>query len=681
MGYISNEPKTFINIKLTDVGRRQLSLGNLRFINAVISDREINYGIDRDENYNIENNRILSPVDVEPNFSINFDGTDAIPLQGNQIVSAKQFATGTTGSFGFFSGTTNLSGNTFVDTSKTLGVNTISYSTSSIDGSNVITLDSNIPNDYFPNVGELVFIPWEPIQNSGQTYMNYAVDIDNPTVSLFYRVADVDSTASTITLDRPIPDFGGISTPQTINTYFYPFDGVETFYGTAATVDPQVWNMNIIRTQSVIGTDLASPDYTYYGSIEYNGTKTYLGFTDNIEALGVIHYTNAFTGNTYAEQLVEKTVRVDLPYVMWHNIPVDNGEGLNYGLTLYDAFGETQLDSASNTTFRDLRDGVSENSTIVGRIYHKLKILVITDQELLTALTYKSNRNYTLPPLQLNLSSTPKFPLSTSQASGFTKANKTYFVTYVSESEPTYTPGVSFGYPKTLHCGYVKRIDGAVDDFGNSQYLSATFPTNSFPYLRSSANMDASSPFSGTGWNSNKIQLLVSEQDLVEDQEIQISDIPSDSWKLISNVSGNGIYTGDTTDLTINPNKLNGYQFIISQNDYDSGSTYVLDTIFTDYDTVSNTGLTFGHESFVYGNIKSDILATTFKTVITSFAENDSYNSSLNSTYDNENDINTYITEVGILDGENNLVAVGKPTYPIKKNEGRFLTFQLQIDF
>jgi hypothetical protein len=26
-------------------------------------------------------------------------------------------------------------------------------------------------------------------------------------------------------------------------------------------------------------------------------------------------------------------------------------------------------------------------------------------------------------------------------------------------------------------------------------------------------------------------------------------------------------------------------------------------------------------------------------------------------------------------------VAAGKPTYPIKKNEGRFLTFQLQIDF
>jgi hypothetical protein len=680
MGYILNEPKTFINIKLTDVGRRQLSLGNLRFISAVFSDREINYGIDRNEDfYNIENNRILSPVDVEPNFSINFDGTNAIPLQGNQIVSAKQFSTGSTDSYGFFSGITNLSGNTFFDISKVLGINTITYSASSINGGNVVTLDNNIPFNYFPNTGELVFIPWEPIQNSGQTYMNTTIDIDNPTVSLWYRVIDTNITGDTITLDRPIPNFGGTSTPQVINTYFYPFNGIETFYGTAATVDPQVWNMNIVRTQSVIGTSLNLDNYKKYGSIEYNGTKTYLGFTNSVEALGIVHYTNEFTGNTYAEQFLEKTVRIDLPYIMWHNIPVDNGQGLNYGLTLFDSFGDTKIDSAANSTFRDLRDGVSENSIIVGRIYHKLKLIVITDPELLTAITYRSNRNYTLPPLQLNLSSVPKFPLNTTQATGLCKEEKSYFVTYVTESFSSYTQDVSFGYPKTLHCGYIQRIDGATDNFGNIQYLSATFPTNTFPYLRNSANMSANSPFSGTGWNANKVQLLVSEQNFNPD--LQISDVPAQSWKLISTTVGNGIYTGDTTDLTIDPNKLNGYQFIISQEDYDSGSTYVLDTVFTNNNDFSTTGLTFGNESFLFGNVKVDVLATTYKTVITAFAENNSHNSSTNLTYDDNFDSDTYITEVGILDSDNNLVAVGKPTYPIKKNEGRYLTFQLQIDF
>lgn len=680
MGYISNEPRTFINIKLTDVGRRQLSLGNLRFISAVFSDREINYGIDRDESfYSIENNRNLSPVDVEPNFSVNFDGTDPVPLQGNQIVSAKQFSTGSTDSYGFFSGTTNLSGNTFFDISKTLGINTITYSASSINGGNVVTLDSSLPFDYFPNTGELVFIPWEPIQNSGQTYMSTTVDIDNPTVSLWYRVINIDVTGATITLDRPIPNFGGTSTSQIINTYFYPFNGIETFYGTAATIDPQVWNMNIIRTQSVIGTSLAIDNYKKYGSIEYNGTKTYLGFTNNVEALGIIHFTNNFTGNTYAEQFLEKTVRIDLPYVMWHNTTADNGQGLNYGLTLFDSFGDNKIDSAANSTFRDLRDGVSQNSTIVGRVYHKLKLIIITDPELLTAITYRSNRNYTLPALELNLSSVPKFPLNTTQATGLCKENKSYFVTYVTESFSSYTQDISFGYPKALHCGYIKRIDGATDNFGNNQYLSATFPTNTFPYLRNSANMNSNSPFSGTGWNANRVQILVSEQDFLP--ELQISDVQAQDWKLISTTIGNGIYTGDTTDLTIDPNKLNGYQFIISQEDFDSGTTYVLDTIFTNNNDFLTTGLTFGNESFLFGNVKIDVLATTFKTVITAFAENNFYNSSTNLTYDDNFDSDTFITEVGILDNDSNLIAVGKPTYPIKKNEGRYLTFQLQIDF
>ena len=36
-----------------------------------------------------------------------------------------------------------------------------------------------------------------------------------------------------------------------------------------------LWNMNIVRTQSVAGTPLSVSGYTSYGSIEYNGTKQY----------------------------------------------------------------------------------------------------------------------------------------------------------------------------------------------------------------------------------------------------------------------------------------------------------------------------------------------------------------------------------------------------------------------
>ena len=675
MGYILNEPKTFINVKLTDVGRRQLSLGNLVFVSAVFSDREVNYSIDRDDKYSIANNRILSPLDVNPRFGTSFDGSEPITLEGNQVTSAKQFSTGATDSYGMFTGTTASSASTAIDTTKLLGANTITYSSSPLSGGSTVILDSAT---YYPNAGDLVFIPWSPIQNSGATYVANIVPSGSPTVSLWYRVTTADSPGTgEITLDRPTPDFNGASTSQVANAYFYPYNGIESYYGTASTVSPMLWNMNIVRTQSVEGTDLTQSGYTSYGSIEYNGTKQYLGFTIDIESIGILHYTNEYTGNTYAEQFFETTVQVDLPYVMWHGTQATNGQALNYGLTLYDVDGATESDIISNSTYRLLKDGVTNTSRTLGRVYHKLKLIVITDPELLTALTYKSNRNYTLPPLNVATTSVPQYPLTTLEATGLVKSGKTYFVTYITESESTYASGTTFGYPKGLHCGYIQKLNGNTDSEGNKQYLTANFPTATFPYLR---NSDSMVTLSGTGWNANKVQLLVSEQDDTS-ASLTLEDVPSYEWKLISDVYGNGIYSGETSDTTIDARRLNGHQFIISQEDYDSGTTYVLDSVFTENDDHSLTGLTFGDESFVFGNVKSDVVATTYKTVITTFAKNDSLNSSTNLSFDNVLDSGTYITEIGILDGEGNLVAVGKPTYPITKNEGRFLTFQLQIDF
>ncbi len=45
MSFLPKEPTTFINIKLTDTGRRLLSLGRLTYDKAALSDREINYEI------------------------------------------------------------------------------------------------------------------------------------------------------------------------------------------------------------------------------------------------------------------------------------------------------------------------------------------------------------------------------------------------------------------------------------------------------------------------------------------------------------------------------------------------------------------------------------------------------------------------------------------------------------
>ena len=191
----------------------------------------------------------------------------------------------------------------------------------------------------------------------------------------------------------------------------------------------------------------------------------------------------------------------------------------------------------------------------------------------------------------------------------------------------------------------------------------------------------SASTYSGTGWNCNNVQILVNQQ--LSGYNYNVGDVPSDGWVLVSSGgTGNGVYTGETVDLSIDPLKLAGYNFIISQQDYISGSTYVLPTQFSGETDFNNlTGLTFGNESFFYGNVTANILATTYKTLITAVGGNNDYNDSLNDSYNPLLDDNTYITEVSIFDSNNNLVAVGKPSYPVTKNNARYLVIQLEMDF
>jgi hypothetical protein len=674
MSFLTNEPQTFINIKLTDAGRRQLSLGQLQFTSAVFSDREIDYVVGRTTSFDLKNNRVMSPKDAQPSFTLNFDGSSAVPLAGNQVTSARQIATASTATAGFFTGSTNAFA---IDPSLPKGISTITYSaTTSLSGGSTLIFDAG---GYTAQTGDLIFIPWEPVQNSGKTYSaNTIFASGNPTNSLWYRVSATTAPLS-VNLDRNIPDFGGtIATSQMINAYFYPYNGMETYYGSAATLSTRVWNMNIVRTNSVEGALNIGSGYTTYGSIQYAGTKHYFGFSSDTKAIGIIHFTNEYTGNTYAEQFIEKTFKLTLPTVMWHNVGADNGQGVSYGLTAYDVFGDSYFDVSANTTFRFLRDGIGSTSNIIGRVYHKLKMAVITDPELLAALTYRSNRSYTLPPSFVSLVSNPKFPLTTGQATGLCKSGYTYFVTYIPESFSAYTSGASYGYGNALHSEYISKIDGQTDINGNPQFLNITFPSNSFPYLRSSINMDPTSAFSGTGWNANSVQILVNEQ--LSSAGYNIGNVPENGWRRVSdkNVGGNGVYSAETfLDTTIDPLKLAGYNFVISQEDFTSGSTYYLDSNYTgETDT-----LYFGGESFLFGNLDVNILSTTYKTSIVAYAKNDVLNSSINYTFDSTLDSKTYITEIGILDQNNNLVAVGKPTYPMNKSIGRFLTFQLEIDF
>ena len=352
MGYIIQEPDNFINVKLTDTGRQLLSLGTLAFKKVILSDREINYKMGRLPEYDLCNNRILNVRDVSPLLpTTNFDNTAAITLSSSELGSVRQIVSADTEETGFFfrTGSTEdyeiITGITESNRCLGLGivtVNNLNHSIIDVSG-------------YSAETGQLIYIPWEPFK-----YLNQANNKTNkipqnlPSVGLWYRAVGVTG-GTTIELDRPaayLSDLGVIG--KTVNAYFYPYNGVETHYGNSELDSAKVWNMNINRTTSVIGTVSSMKGYESYGSIEYAGTKKYLGFNDGTKAFGIVHYTNRFTGNTYAEQFVEKTVELTVPNIMWHKNSTASlpGTEMQQGIVLYDVAGETFADNIAGTTYR-----------------------------------------------------------------------------------------------------------------------------------------------------------------------------------------------------------------------------------------------------------------------------------------------------------------------------------------
>jgi hypothetical protein len=621
MPFLPPESTTYINVKLTDAGRRLLSLGQLQFSKAVVSDREIDYDIDRDRvngfsTYNILNNRVLAPVGDYPNIDpVNLDGTNPIELTNQTIQSVKQFATAQTATYGMFSGSTNrwyiLDNNEHI-LSRSTGI-------SAGFGSDNVTLSAP-SGAYNIKEGDNIYVLWVDDNYPHASALNNALTSDliwsgAPFNGLWYKVYSAISNTNII-LDRPTPNIGGsLDYPL----FIYPNNAIESYFGSGYTQQTKFWNMNIVRPYDVAGTDVTIDGvsgYSSYGSIEYAGTKTYLGFDESYPALGLIHYTNKFSGLTYGEQLIEKSIILNMPALMWNGFPANNGQGTEYGLTLYDSYGNSFYDSAAKTTYRELRDGIQSTNKVVGRVYHKLQLFVITDQDLLMAISYKGNRSYTLPEPIINLVTNPKAPLTTSDVTGLCNSGKTYFVTYLMETDPASVAG--YGYDHPIHCGHIKQIDGAVDINGNPQYLSVQFPTNSFPYMRNEADLA-----NGTGWNAQRVKILVNEQE--KSFDYKPGNVPANEWIVMS---GQGVYDCLTTPspavTTIDPVALNSYQFIVSRQDYLSGYTYTMWSGHTSNGDICN----FGGESFFFGTIDAQVLTTTYKTIITVIAANYQYNDS-----------------------------------------------------
>lgn len=426
MAFISKQDPTVLNIKLTSKGRELLAEGKLNFKYFVIGDSEINYELNNEiqndyysSGYTGFDSSILSAYDKNPSI------ISSIPrnLSGdsyNEIISipiTNYVVENSVGSIGFFTD----SGTTFITDSNHVKQPDAMIQVSAVAGGFTLTLlkspqyGASVEE---PSIGDLLLVRWTTdISTTG-----YSVNKTYPTPNLFYRIVSIVGTGKlsdgsiTVNVDREVPDFSTLGVSSSVyagamiyyNSINYGNTGVLGMSPTdyvnesviaflencqCPTIVFPFWNMSILFTEEIAGVKFDNLKYTQFNNKSMGGFVSYIQNQVPVyKKLGVVHYTNNSPANVYAEGFLLKTPKLEIPTIMWHKSSTKE-----LGLTL-SASGSSKMltgDTKSlNITYYDLCDSLGN---LVGKVFPDLKIFVIEDQELLFAMSYKSNRSWTLP--------------------------------------------------------------------------------------------------------------------------------------------------------------------------------------------------------------------------------------------------------------------------------------------
>ncbi len=443
MSYIIKKNEPLVNLKLTDTGRRNLSSGNLNFTTFSLGDGEMDYSSDNPPLINV-----LRPVDRQHDIQYPVPYEGFITQQPISLLTSVQNEIFTAAKErGFFS--FNLNSITELKSDLWL-IGNLTGSTHN-NPTEIVLFDTNrtVVNSYKESidVGDFLFLKFKTTgytQSYSPNDMNEEINGD-PIPYLMYIIQDINGLQSfnisgfttgtttgfttgftsgvTFNLDRELPNFSN----YVVDAFIYPGgDTIKNYYDketpiaywsgglldftsncTLSNDDVPVWNMNIVTIEDVIGLDNTSYKGKFLAkSRDYWGTAiNYDYFLDNglIDKIGVIHYTNNSVSNYYAEGFYKNTLKLKIPHIMWHKKQF-GGAGLANSIG-YTFVCDTVLKNMGiNNTIRyyDLVDQ-ELTPTVVGKVLIDQKIILIEDQELLSVMSYKSNRNWTLPTPKLTL--------------------------------------------------------------------------------------------------------------------------------------------------------------------------------------------------------------------------------------------------------------------------------------
>jgi hypothetical protein len=236
--------------------------------------------------------------------------------------------------------------------------------------------------------------------------------------------------------------------------------------------------------------------------------------------------------------------------------------------------------------------------------------------------------------------------------------------------------GDDYHYSEAIHCNYINSL--TVDTLANTDVNLYFNDINDFRFLADNYSVG------GTGYTATIMYILLQVVDNSLFSSASAIQPAPDQWRIFDVTTQINNYTPGRISAV----NLVSTVFKISLNSYNSAGIYNLNTLnslspvnYLNYPQqgVSGSTLTFGEETVFFGNVSTDIEAIAESMEIDIPLPAGHYNTTTNLTWDGISEI--YISEVGIYDINNNLVAIGKFNTPVSKDATISRTIVFGIDF
>jgi hypothetical protein len=448
-----------------------------------------------------------------------------------------------------------------------------------------------------------------------------------------------------------------------------------------------VWNMNIPWSENPAGLMTTTNEgFENFGSVTYIGTKEYLGYQEpsgqtdtgqvyyynsfdnkilvrpqDQKAIAIIHYTNQDIDNVYGEKFstvpfdpqnptddigLARHFKLNIPTLMWHK-KNDNTIGQTFWIDPpgYDLCTPYYIKSTKSLDMNDpgiryyqlwdTNPDSNGNLNRIGKVFPDQEIVIIDDEEVIAALSYKANRNWTLPAPKLSLI-TPNIcsPNATTQEGVITSSTQKLWVTYRFDTNT--------GATSSLHCNYYTSIQGGLSVTANTQNVAVRFG-GEFPFLNST---------NFSGFSANSMKLLC--------QIVTGDTRPSSSaWREIDVTSAMTLTNGYIT-----MDGITGTTFQIDADNYAAAASNIYDL--ADYIDIPANGqtnvLNFGDEYYFYGNLDTDISATIYEMKYLINLGRNQFTNTSNPTW--TSGTTSYVTEIGLYNQQKDLMVISKLQSP-----------------